>query len=386
VLKKYDFIFAGGGAAGLSLAYHLMRSSQRDRSMLIVDRDPKTTNDRTWCFWSRRPTHFSDIYYRSWQKIGLTTENSQVELEIAPYRYNMIRGLDFYQFTHSELEVRPNIDFITASIDQVIDAPGSVLISAGGTTYEADWLFDSRFRLEDVQKNPLRYHYLQQHFLGWEIETSQDVFDPSLPILFDFRTPQQGNMRFIYILPFDTRHALVEYTLFSADLLPQAEYENALKKYLTDTLHLRDYSIFAVEKASIPMTDHPLPRRNGPRILNIGTRGGRVKPSSGYAFLRIQNDSAAIVRSLEKFGHPFSIPTPPSRYRLFDSIFLNILQRRGDLGLKVFTQLFLKNPVQRIFSFLDESGDLLDNLRLIATMPTQPFLAAWLKLKLLRRI
>lgn len=33
----YDFIIAGGGAAGLSLAYHLMRSPLRERSILIVD-------------------------------------------------------------------------------------------------------------------------------------------------------------------------------------------------------------------------------------------------------------------------------------------------------------------------------------------------------------
>ena len=32
-------------------------------------------------------------------------------------------------------------------------------------------------------------------------------------------------MRFMYVLPFSPRRALVEYTLFSADLLPEAAYE-----------------------------------------------------------------------------------------------------------------------------------------------------------------
>jgi lycopene beta-cyclase len=381
-VKKYDFIFAGGGAAGLSLAYHLMRSSQRDRSMLVIDRDSKRTNDRTWCFWTKRPTHFSEIYHRSWQKVGVKSDEYQSEIEIAPYRYNMIRGLDFYQFTRSELEVRSNIDFVTASIDQVINAPESVLVAAGGITYEADWLFDSRFQMNDLQKNPIRFHYLQQHFLGWEIETDQDVFDPSLPILFDFRTPQLGSLRFMYILPLDPRCALVEYTLFSAEILPAAEYEEALREYLTAILGIRNYTIRAVEKAAIPMTDHPLPRRAGPRTLNIGTRGGRVKPSTGYAFLRIQNDSASVVRSLEKRGHPFAIPQAPRRYKLFDSIFLNVLQRRGDLGKQIFTQLFRKNPIQRVFNFLDESGSFSDNLCLMSTVPFQPFLAAWANLTL----
>jgi lycopene beta-cyclase len=42
-------------------------------------------------------------------------------------------------------------------------------------------------------------------------------------------------MRFIYILPFSERRAMVEYTLFSADLLTRAEYEQALRDYLSPT-------------------------------------------------------------------------------------------------------------------------------------------------------
>jgi 2-polyprenyl-6-methoxyphenol hydroxylase-like FAD-dependent oxidoreductase len=41
-MKHYDFIMAGGGLAGLSLAYHLVRSPLRDRSILVVDRDAES--------------------------------------------------------------------------------------------------------------------------------------------------------------------------------------------------------------------------------------------------------------------------------------------------------------------------------------------------------
>ena len=62
------------------------------------------------------------------------------------------------------------------------------------------------------------YHHLNQHFRGWEIETDRPVFNPQLPTLFDFRTPQDGHMRFVYTLPFAENRALIEYTLFSAHL------------------------------------------------------------------------------------------------------------------------------------------------------------------------
>lgn len=128
------------------------------------------------------------------------------------------------------------------------------------------------------------------------------------------------------------------------------------------------------------MTDQPFPRRAGVHILNIGTRGGMVKPSSGYAFLRIQHDSAAIVRSLEKYKHPFTIPSSPSRFRLVDTILLQILKNRSDLSVQVFSDLFSKNPIHRLLRFMDET------LQVMSSVPGLPFMAAWFKLKVLRQI
>jgi lycopene beta-cyclase len=385
-LKHYDYIIAGGGAAGLSLAFHILRSSLRDRRMLIVDRERKSTNDHTWCFWSDRPTHFSPIYYRSWEKFAFQSSRFSQTYELAPLRYNMLRSLDFYELTRSELSVRPNIDFLTAPVTQIWETPNSVMLNAGGETFQADWVFDSRFGPDDLRPDPQRFHYLQQHFLGWEIEVDQDVFDPAVPVLFDFRTPQMGSMRFLYILPFSPRNALVEYTLFSPNILKREEYENGLRDYLQRVLGIVVFKIHAVESGAIPMTDHPLNRKAGEHILNIGTRGGRVKPSSGYAFTRIQQDSAAIVHSLERHGHPFQLPTSPPRYRLFDTLLLQILYRRGDLSEAVFMALFQRNPVHRLLGFLDETGGVWDNLRVMASVPSFPFIQAWFRLKILRKI
>jgi lycopene beta-cyclase len=38
--------------------------------------------------------------------------------------------------------------------------------------------------------------------------------------------------------------------------------------------------------------------------------------------------------------------------------------------------LFARNPVQRVFSFLDNESALADELRLISSLPTLPFLRA----------
>ena len=383
---EYDYIIAGGGAAGLSLAYQLVQSSLRDHRILIIDRDEKRKNDRTWCFWTTRPTHYNAVYFRSWKKIRVLSEDFYHTFDLGDYSYNMLRGIDFYDFNRQELSVRPNVDFLTADIQQVFDGPGYASVAARGETYRANWVFDSRFDPKELVPQPDRYHYLKQHFLGWEIETNEDFFDPAVPVLFDFRSTQESGLRFFYILPYTSRSALVEFTIFSAEILEREEYELRLRAYISETLHIHVYQVNSVETGIIPMTDHPLRRRLGERILAIGTRGGLVKPSSGYAFLRIQQDSTAIVRSLERHGHPMEIPSSPARYRLYDSLLLQVMYRQGLMCKPVFTRLFQRNPIQQVFKFLDESGSFWDDAKLIASLPPAPFLRALFRTRVLRTI
>jgi|GEM_PF-4274895 len=59
----YDFIIAGGGAAGLSLAYYLTMSPLSGSRVLVVDGAKKDANDRTWCFWSDAPSALEKVVY-----------------------------------------------------------------------------------------------------------------------------------------------------------------------------------------------------------------------------------------------------------------------------------------------------------------------------------
>ncbi len=374
--KHYDFILAGGGAAGLSLAYHLTRGPFRDARLLIVDEQVKRHNDHTWCSWLREGALFDPIAYRSWERLAFRAPGLEREFALAPYRYRMLRAADFYRFTRAALTALPGVDFLTGTVTHVSDGPERAEIYVNELSFTADWVFDSRYRAADYHPLDRRHHYLYQHFLGWEIETVTPVFDPACPTFFDFRTPQRGAMRFVYVLPFTARRALVEYTLFSGHLLPRAEYEAALQAYIGEVLGVGRYHLLEEEYDLIPMTDRPFPRRAGRRVLNVGTRGGRVKASTGFAFHRIQQDAAAIVRSLEREGHPFALPGSSRLFRFTDSVLLQLLERRGDLGAPVFTALFRNNPIDRIFRFLDEESSLMEVLQVMASLPPWPFLRA----------
>ncbi len=382
-MEQYDYLIAGGGAAGLSLVYHLLNSPLADAEIAIIDRDPKRSNDRTWCFWTDREFVLEPVIQHRWNTMEFVSRTYSDRYDLAPYRYCMIPGIEFYRYMHELIESRPNVTFLQGLVEETRDTEDGAELVVDGRTLRGRYLFDSLIIPEQFTVDTRRYHFIKQHFLGWFIETDVDCFDPEAIRFFDFRVPQHGVMRFIYILPLSARSALVEYTLFSADLLTQEEYERELRTYIEETLGIHSYRILEDERGVIPMTDQPFPRRGGRHILYTGTKGGRVKASSGFAFHRIQHDSSAIVASLERYGHPFALPRTPRRYRLLDAMLLQILYRRGELSEQIFTRLFERNPLDRVLRFLNEETSLLEDLKLMSTVPWVPFIRAFIRLKLL---
>ena len=109
--------------AGLSLAYYLTQSPLRDRSILILDRDVKDRNDRTWCFWEKEAGAFESIIFRQWNQVNFHGTTHAGALNLGDYRYKMLRGIDFYEFVQAELQKWPNIEFRQASINRIKETP-----------------------------------------------------------------------------------------------------------------------------------------------------------------------------------------------------------------------------------------------------------------------
>ena len=371
---EFDYLIIGGGAAGLSLAYHIAREPRlADKKVLIIEPEAKDQNDRTWSFWADEPTLFDKIAAYEWRQIAFRSPDFERVIDLGTYRYRMVRGLDYYHFVRRALTDNAQFSSVTGTVQTLKNTASGVRVQSSAGEFTARYAFDSRPPV--MAPRPDKYHYLLQHFVGWEIETETDVFDPAVVEFMDFRGEQQHEARFMYVLPFTPRKALVEYTLFSAEPLPKAEYEAEIRAYLRDTLGVRNYRIEAEEVGAIPMTNHPLPARDGAHIINLGTRGGRAKPSTGYAFKRIQQHSARLVAALAGTGHPPPDPTGDRwQFRLFDTLLLDIMQRRGETTRDVFRQLFARNPVARIFRFLDETTSWADNLRVMNSVAPGPFL------------
>ncbi len=376
-MKKYDYIISGSGAAGLSLLMRMIVHPYfGDKQILVVDKVSKTTNDRTWCFWENEPGLFQPIVYHHWERVHFYSDHFSSLLHLAPYHYKMIRGIDFYNYVISEAKKHTNITFAHGNVEGVGNENDYAFIVMDGIKFVGSYIFNS-IQFEPLQA-PAGKYYLLQHFKGWMIETVQPFFNQGQATLMDFRVSQQHGTTFGYVLPVSPTAALVEYTLFTRQLLQQHEYNEGLKNYISQQILLNDYTVTSEEFGVIPMTNMKFSKGEG-RVLNIGTAGGQTKASSGYTFQFIQKQTQAIVDSILKDGLPTHQKVSPSRFHFYDSTLLNILYNNKLPGDKIFSDLFSKSAVQHLFRFLDNESTLAEELRIVWTLPTFPFLRAALQ-------
>jgi len=393
--KHFDIILAGGGLAGLTLALELARRPFfQGKKVLLIDRDAKEKNDRTWCFWATEEEPLPPVVHKVWSDCRFFSPHFSQKLDIAPYRYHMVRGLDFYRWAKAELDKAPHIQRVTANIQSINADTGMVATDRGD--FQAERIFNSAFtRLPllpqasalypsppltptvNGQPSTVNGQILLQHFKGWLLETAAPAFDPDVVTFMDYRLEQKGETRFVYVLPLSPTRALVEFTVFSPALCAAEEYDVQLNRYVQDFLKIKDFRVVEEEFGVIPMADFPFEPNPEGRVTHIGTVGGFVKASSGYAFKRTQRKIRALAEAWERSEQPDpSVMRSAWRYRFFDSVMLRALNSGGVSGSDFFTLLFQKLPAHEVFRFLDEDASLWQQARIATAPPTWPFLKA----------
>lgn len=347
-----------------------------DKKILLLDKESKTANDRTWCFWEKEKGFFEDLVFHQWDTIAVYGDDFSTTPSIHPYHYKMIRGIDFYKYCFSVISRQANIERVTAAVDSWKKENGFTLFELNGKFFNtgSPVVFNSLYIPVPDNRKTVR---LLQHFKGWVIETNRPSFTPGTATMMDFRVPQTEGTTFVYVMPFSATRALVEYTLFSKTVLEQAAYDAALRDYIREQYGIEEFTILEEESGIIPMSNERLPFKG--KGWQIGTAGGQTKGSSGYTFQFIQKHSELIVQQLLA-GKPLDqLPVTPKRFRFYDNTLLYILYHNTVPGKQIFTRLFQKNKPQQVLRFLDNETTLREELSLISTLPAWPFLKAAIK-------
>ena len=287
--QEYDYIIAGMGCAGLSLAIQLKRSGIDFTKVLIIDRELKNKNDRTWCFWTKQKSNwFDEIVSKRWNTFEFKGEHSKKIITLFPYQYMLVKGIDFYNYCLNELKSDHRFELKVEEISSMETNNSNALLKSNNNVYTAKYIFNSAIRTHFVKDGHVNY---VQHFKGLVIETENEAFNEECPVFMDFSVNQKNDCRFVYIIPFSKTTALVEYTGFSEKICTDEEYDFELENYISNTLHIKQCTILETEKGVIPMAESEFINPFGNRVINMGTAGGYSKPSSGYTFYFIQKIS-----------------------------------------------------------------------------------------------
>ena len=377
-----SILIAGAGCAGLSLATHLIQDPDFQQKIVIVEPRLREeyTNDRTWSGFATKPHLFSSLASHRWKMWRCKTSIGDHVARSRRYAYESIRASDYYDFCFDRLTVdeRVEIHFGCRLVDSaggsfdIVDRSDRL---KGNITPEH--FFDSRPQRNSFVGGNRDDIVLWQQFAGVEVEMKHDAFDQSTATLMDFTVDQGGAIRFLYVLPFSRRRALVESTVFSPAILPYSELRKDVETYIERNYGENSWSSSRVECGRIAMATAEIKAPSSPNTIRIGLSGGLARPSTGYAFAAIHEHSrqiAAALNSRRPIGHA-------ERGRLsqvLDRIFLSFLAKNPEKAGDLFLRISQRTDPDRFARFMMDTSNLLDKVSVILSMPKLPFiLEAW---------
>lgn len=376
-MKQYDYIFTGSGLSALMTVYKMILSQKfQTKSILLLDENAKQTNDRTWCFWDQKETLWENSISKKWNSVLFANADFKRNLELHPYQYNKIQGLDFYNQLFELIVNQKNIDFAQEKVLAIEESESIVLVKTESQSYSCSQLFNSIYN-PSLVANQSKYPLLQQHFIGWFIQVEIPIFNSEQATFMDFSVAQKRNTRFMYILPTSPTEALLEYTLFSKDLLSKEEYETEIENYI-QKLGIQNYKIVEKEYGNIPMTCYPFWKHNTQNVINIGTAGGWTKASTGFTFKNSDKKSTELVSFL-KTQTDFRKFHKKTKFWWYDLLLIDILDQKNETGAAIFSALFQKGNAPLILKFLDEETSVWEDVQVIWKCPKGLFINALLK-------
>jgi len=275
-MSDWDYVLVGGGLQNGLIALGVL-AARPDARVLMLERATTIGGNHTWSFHEAHvPTAarawFAPLVEHRWPRYRVSFPDVVKELS-HPYatcsseRFAAVVGAAFARAPHAELRLGA----------EVVDVTARGVTLADGTRESTTLVVDSRGPRE-LAAGTTGY----QKFVGLEIEVDADL-DTDVCELMDATVPQLDGFRFMYMLPFGRRRALVEDTRFTNDAeLDVAAFRAGIDAWLAG----RGLSVVRVlreESGALPMpwrASGPIPRQ--PPLVG-GYRGGWFHPATGYS-------------------------------------------------------------------------------------------------------
>ena len=367
-MADLDVLVLGGGCAGLGLALRLAEAGPHAPRTHVLERRERYRDDRTWCFWRTRPHRFDPLVSASWDAMTIGSRDRATRHDCGATPYQMLSAAAYYDHVLERLEGTPRVSLdLGAAVEGDPEFDGERwVVRAGHGTFTARHVVDTRPPAEAPEC------VLWQSFLGHVVRAEEPSFDPGVVTLMDFEPASPQHVQFTYVLPLSDSEALVETTVFGPHALGEAALSEDLERAIGRRTGGAPWSVQRAEHGALPMgLASPLPAVPWTRA---GLFHGGARPSTGYAFQRIQAWAEACAGALRSGRAPHAVTPDPALRRAMDDVFLRVLRAEPERGPELLQRLFERASTERVIRFLSDAGSAVDALAVVRSLPPGPFL------------
>ena len=361
--KKYDLVVIGAGLSSLMFLNRYLKKFKK-HSVLILESKKNIKKDQTFCVWEGPgldsiQKNFNLQPKKTWNKILIQDQDKNISRTISPYQYVCFDGYETFNRLIKEhanqVEIKRNI-----LVDKIEKQHDVFNVFCKNKLFQGQYVVDSRNNDKDLDVTSV---HVKQAFVGHEIDVPKDTFSSDQATIMSFKDNSE-EVEFTYILPFSSKKALIETTVFSKNPNLSSiarRHKELLKVY-------KDYKILRSEKAIIPMAIVKDETENA--VLRIGTNVGMVRPSSGYSMRRIASWILNInIVKLNEANHKYYQYKQDNFLNWLDSIFLKVIYFYPDQGPYLFMQLFSRANMPSLIRFLSDKPSILDLIKVLWSMP-----------------
>ena len=361
--KTYDLIVIGAGLSSLMFLNQYIKKFN-SQSILLLEQKKTIKQDQTFCIWEgpglqNVTNNFKLKPKRIWKKIVIKDSEEEVIKDISPYKYVCFDGKEVLEKLLKDCKGKITV-INNKKVNTIIYKNSMHEIKTRDQNYFGKLIIDSRINFKEHE---VKSSFVKQAFIGHEIVVKTDTWNKNEVQLMAFKK-NKNEIEFTYLLPFSSKRALIETTVFSSspsfrDI--EVRHQALLKKY-------GQYSIQRKEKAIIPMAIISPDDLRG--VLKIGTSAGMVRASSGYSMRRIANwvlklnYSEISIDNLPQYKYQ---PSPLLNW--LDKIFLNVIYNFPEKGPYLFVTLFSKADTSALIRFLSDDASKFDLINILASMP-----------------
>jgi lycopene beta-cyclase len=384
--KETDIAILGAGLAGLSIASWLDELAPTNAAMPrlhLLEAREEDTHDRTWCFWDQAAHPFRDAISHRWPNWQVSHAGEKVEYSDPDHPYAMLPADAMRRSAYNRIAIRDEFSLVRGvKVDAIAPQSESLRITTSQGQLNAKVVIDTR----PPPLNALAESQgVWQVFHGVEVHQPHHGHDLSKACLMDFQAGHNG-IHFVYLLPLDEHHLLVEWTCFAADrhsevcqTLLAAELPWMLVSWLDDHLG-KGWVVQRSETGCLPMMPVTPPNLNS-RYLSAGIRGGWMRPATGYMFASCQQGAADVARQLLKAHTHNRWHLTPPRLRSpalgwMDKVFLQAIRQHPDAASGWFLRLFANTTAAQQRRFLGDQPSAQDLLAIMLALPPGPFMRA----------